>query len=112
MGFEILTGKIITDVDVRDDEIIFVISTGEKFKMYHEQECYEDVYISDIVGDWGDILHHTIKSAQESTGNILDACESGTWTFYRIFTSRGDISIRWNGESNGYYSESVDFIHI
>ena len=112
MQFENLTGKTITDVNVLDEEIVFYLSTGEKLRMYHEQDCCESVYISDIVGDWDDILFHEIKSAQESTGEIPDAYESGTWTFYRIFTSRGDISIRLNGESNGYYSESVSFEHI
>ena len=81
--------------------------------MYHSQDCCEDVSIDDIVGNLEDILNQEILIAEEVSNKDPkpeEYHESCTWTFYKIVTNRGAVTLRWYGTSNGYYSESVDFV--
>lgn len=112
-----LIGKTITSIKNKDnEELIFHTQDGLTFKMYHEQDCCEDVHIEDICGDLSNLIGSPIVMAEESTNedNPKNAewDESFTWTFYKFATAKGYVTIRWYGTSNGYYSESVDFVEI
>jgi hypothetical protein len=98
------------------EELIFVTSDGQTYKMYHEQDCCEGVSIEDICGDLQDLVGEPITEASEETSQtnpegvkVSQYQESFTWTFYKLGTRKGSVTLRWYGESNGYYSESVDF---
>lgn len=90
------------------EEIVFTFSGGATATFYHEQDCCESVEVHDINGDWADIIGSPILVAEERTEDDPDTDESGTWTFYTFRTVKGSVDVRWYGESNGYYSESVD----
>ena len=112
--FGSLKGEVIVDLDISDDEIQILTFHGHRFKMYHNQDCCETVYIDDIVGDIADVMDSVIILAEEIS-NVKapqkeDWNESYTWTFYRLGTNKGSITIKWYGGSNGYYSETVDFM--
>ncbi len=115
-NFSILTGKILTKVEVQDvdERILFTTSDGMKYTMYHRDDCCESVNIEDICGDFEDLYGEELVIAEEvsnSTDDPKDGYdESFTWTFYKLVTNKGSVTIRWYGTSNGYYSESVDFV--
>ena len=112
--FSDLLGKTLTSAKLggNDDEIVFVLDDGSACRLYHRQNCCESVFVESIVGELDDLVGSPITMADESSGEIKLADNqygSGTWTFYKLATARGFVDIRWKGESNGYYSESVDF---
>ena len=100
-----------------DDVLEFISACGRRFKMFHEDDCCEHVYIDDICGDMDDLIGTPILLAEESEsdGNPKDNDDeygSHTWTFYKLATINGAVTIRWYGVSNGYYSESVSFYEV
>lgn len=96
-----------------DDVIRFHSECGRTYMMHHEQDCCESVWIESIVGDLADIVGSPILKAEESVSvGEAQRQESARWTFYKLATVKGYVDIRWVGESNGYYSERVDFVRI
>ena len=117
-----LLGKVLVDITggVGDNEMVFTTEFGEKYMMWHDQNCCEDVRIEDIIGDIGCLLNTPILLVEEVSNKdenpegvaAPDNQDSFTWTFYKLATVKGSVTIRWYGESNGYYSERVDFQRI
>jgi hypothetical protein len=81
--------------------------------MRHETNCCESVDIDDICGNLEDLNCQTVIEAEKITNSDKpkdeDPYDSCTWTFYKIRTGRSEVTIRWYGSSNGYYSEEVSF---
>jgi hypothetical protein len=92
-----------------DDQMIFITDDNRKFILYHSQDCCETVYLEDVIGDIEDLIGSPILVAEESSKQKDSDFGSETWTYYKIDTLKGGVTIRWFGSSNGYYSESVNF---
>ena len=121
---EVLKGKVLAKIEGKkgDDEIIFTTVDGEVYKLYHSQDCCEGVSVEDICGELDDLIGEPLLQVEEVTNSdvnppdanpeTIEYQESFTWTFYKLGTIKGGVTIRWYGESNGYYSESVDFCKV
>lgn len=116
-NFEDLLGHTLSDCVVGSDTVVFTLLNGDKYQLYHDQSCCENVNVEDVVGDVIDLIGSPITLAEESSNSREDPLDvtkewsrdSFTWTFYRLATVKGYVTIRFYGESNGYYSESVSF---
>ena len=116
----VLLGKTLTSIEENDrDILVFTTTEGERWMMYHSQDCCEYVIIEDIAGDLDDLIGSPLTQAEAVSSldgfdekPLSEYDESYTWTFYKFATIKGSVTIRWYGSSNGYYSESVNFVKM
>lgn len=111
--FSDLIGRTLRDVtgaEPDSERVVFTPTKGFPLAMYHRGECCEYVRLVEVHGDISDIIGSEILVAEEVT-NIgeprPEKAESWTWTFYKLATAKGYVTLRWLGESNGHYSEAV-----
>ena len=110
------------DIDEERNEILLTTETGNVILIHHNQDCCESVIIESIDGEAkrliGGFVDLTIE-VEEGEGEVEYECERPEasdrklyehWTRTTLtFTANNETLIsRWVGESNGYYSESVD----
>lgn len=116
-----LIGVTMKSVENKGGErLVFTAADGRSWEFYHSRGCCESVTIDDITGDLQDLVGEPILRAEESTSvnvnppgvPVKEYQDSYTWTFYKFATRKGYVDVRWYGESNGYYSESVDFARL
>lgn len=113
-----LLGKTITEIKGGPGDGVMLLKTsdGKKYQFYHSQDCCESVSIDDVVGDLNDLLGEPLLEADEAESNedpgdlYNDGCYA--WTFYKLGTRKGSVTVRWYGTSNGYYSVSVDLEEV
>ena len=76
-------------------------------EFYHRQDCCEHVRVEDVCGDAGDLTGVPLTCRVEVVKDKDDDDGSATSTWYHFRSLKGDVTVRWLGESNGYYSEEV-----
>lgn len=105
VAFDELVGKTIDKIDVfgGDEELRFTVKGGDQYRLYHDQDCCESVTIEDICGDLDDLIGVPVLMAADL------AKMRYRMRYSEKQTIKGTVVIRWLGESNGYYSESVSF---
>jgi len=111
-----LQGKTITNIEISNYRYSMKITCddGYVYDIRHDQNCCEDVHLEDICGDLEDLIGTPILLAQESTSDKdpLPDADYFKWTFYTLRTIKGTVSLRWWGNSNGYYSVDVEVHEI
>jgi hypothetical protein len=117
-NFTDLVGHTIVSMNDCADELTFKLANGQVCRLYHEQDCCESVSIEDVSGDFKTLIGTPLLAVEETSSSENPPDYKGetkyqdsfTWTTYTFTTERGAVTIRWYGESNGYYSEDVYFV--
>jgi hypothetical protein len=114
--FDVLVGEVLdaVDIDREKDQILLTTRSGRQFLIHHEQNCCETV---EIVGQDGCFIRLVGKPIVEAREIAIDTTKDDSYgtetTTTLIFRVDGETVIsRWVGDSNGYYSESVDIAEL
>jgi len=102
-------------INEHKEQVTLTTVEGRQFIMWHCQDCCESVGLTDIPDNLDDLTGSPLVTAEKRTNSTDDPpeyAESFKWTFYEFATNKGSATFRWLGESNGYYSEDVDFDEI
>lgn len=113
---EPMIGATMSSVETPDVEtMVFTAKDGRRFVFWYEQDCCASCTIEDVAGDLDDLVGSPLVMAEEVSNEPEPEFpgdytpDSYTWTFYKFATAKGSVTVRWFGESNGCYSESVSF---
>ena len=98
-----LVGEAISDVLCDEESFVILLESGRILEFYHEPACCETVTLNDVDGDLNDLRGGICNHAEE----ISQGDRELLWTFYRFGTEKGSVTLRWVGESNGFYSIKV-----
>ena len=107
--FEQIQGMAITAVVYKEsDESLLIHLNTHVLEMIHHQDCCETVYLADVVGSFEDLIGYPLLEVSESIVDMSTIDMSSTASYYNFRTIKASVQLRWIGESNGYYSETVD----
>ena len=102
--------KVVKSVN---DEGTITFEDGSMLYMEHVQDCCESVELvdkDDMQCLVGKVLHKIDKLTNSHYDETEDGDASYTWTFFNFYyDGSGCVQARWEGSSNGYYSEDADF---
>ena len=103
-----LKGMTITAVVYSEasDSLLIHLNT-HVLEMIHYQDCCETVYLADVVGSFEDLIGYPLLDASETFVDTSSGDISSTASYYNFKTLKSSVQLRWVGESNGYYSETV-----
>ena len=115
--FSDLVGEVLdaVDIDREENQILLTTRSGRKFLVYHEQDCCETVAISGQDGSFDKLIGKPIVEARGfavDTGESESDYDSQTTTTLVFRVDDQTVISRWVGDSNGYYSESVDIAEL
>ena len=118
-----LIGITLDDAETSGDQLLVFTCGKRRWEMRApKSSCCDSVNMVDIAGDLGDLIDEPIVMAEVVTEVFTEGTpmpightenEPGTWTFVKLATVNGYVTLRWYGSSgSGMYSEVPEFFEI
>jgi hypothetical protein len=114
--FDALVGEVLdaVDIDREENQILLTTRSGRRFLVYHEQDCCETVAMHWQDGSFDKLIGKPIIEARDiaidTSEEAIDSSQTTTTLIFRVDDQT--VISRWIGDSNGYYSESVDIAEL
>lgn len=96
----------------RYGDFILFKTDKKHYKMFHRQDCCENVFIQDIVGDLDDLVNSQIIVAELFEKEEKECGHDVLYSFYTFRTNKGTVQIIWGADLETHYSVSVDIEEI
>lgn len=96
-------------MEVHSELVEIYFSNFTRLCLFHRQDCCESVCVVDVAGEPGDLLGSELRMCEAVDSSAAEPPEhpdSWSATWFKFRTIKGDITLRWLGESNGYYGET------
>lgn len=107
---EDMINKIPVKIDMGNEILIFKFEDGSCYVFNHMQDCCETVQITDINGSLASLIGKPLLAAYSSSSIEEEGVEGIyiEWTFFHFRNVDESVTVKWEGESNGYYSVDVE----
>lgn len=96
-----------------NDAVKLTFDNGKILVFTHKQDCCESVHFSSSDYPIADMIGDTVTKIEMRTecNDHNDENMSETWSFIYIHTTKDVNVLKWQGSSNGWYSETPDWIY-
>jgi hypothetical protein len=106
---QIIVGKTVKYTEnINNEKLLLYFTDGSSCKFYHIYDCSEYVYIEDS-DDLSLLEGVTLTGITKEKSDKLTLNGLSTLTKLEFINEKRTVKVTWLGESNGYYSEDVDF---
>lgn len=109
------TVSVLGETDEDEDgcngtQVVITIDDGE-YVFGHIPDCCAYASVMQVDGELDDLVGEPFAMAEivEHKRNEGHGDEGETWSFLKLATIKGSVTVHWKGVSNGYYSESIGF---
>jgi len=92
--------------------LVVKFDTGVELQFSHRQDCCEHVWLEDGLDELTELAGNGLIALEASRVDLSNTPQSSdslyVATFYKFKTTGGYATLRFEGESNGYYGVEVE----
>ena len=99
-------------------EMVFTVHISKdqyaQYRLIGEEDYGRCAELIDVVGELDDLIDSPILMSEVATNEspVQNGFMYSTWTFYKLATFNGYVTLRWCGSNDGWYSRAVAWEYL